>query len=391
MRNKKSITAFMLAFIMLLTMPVWTANAEATSGPSVFVNGVKVKYAQAPVIRDGATLVSAKETIESLGLSFTWDASNKRIVGSNGETTVTFVVGQLSATINGVTVFLNTAPAQVNGRTMVPLKPLLDTMGAVATTKTDLISIKTGDPSKTKYFTGLPLQVTNSSIKNLGGNAVNVDYVQYTMYNGDVYTTDYTMTLAAGQKGAFENATNVPGYAIEIDGENHTFLGRAIHGMSKQGEDIPSRSYQLTDRLYASDAFYKDMSNMWNKVLADFKKQLKQELVNNKNVPIQIQASDISYDTMGYPEANIRLKNLTEKKIVAFELSFSCFDSYGDPAKGGYPYNNRFYGKANDAVGWGETYTFTWDLFSYSDTSKISNITIDKVAFSDGSVWKRKK
>ncbi|EFM10920.1 copper amine oxidase domain protein [Paenibacillus curdlanolyticus YK9] len=391
MRNKKRITTFLLALIMLMTMPIWTANAEAASGPSVFVNGVKVKYAQAPVVRDGATLVSAKETIESLGLSFTWDASNKRIIGSNGETTVTFVVGQLSATINGVTVFLNTAPAQVNGRTMVPLKPLLDTMGAVATTKPDLISIKTGDPKKTKFYTGLPLQITNSSIKNLGGNAVTVDYVQYSMYDGEIYTMDYTMTIAPGQKGGFENATNVPGFSIDVNGEDHTFLGRAIHSMSKQGEDTASRSYQYTDQTYLSDSFYTSLTNMWGKVLADYKKQLKQELVNNKNVPLQIQASNISYDTMGYPEANIRLKNLTEKKIVAFELSFSCFDAYGDPVKGGYPYTNRFYGKASDVVDWGDTYTFTWDLWSYSDTSKISNITIDKVAFSDGSVWKRKK
>lgn len=390
MKRRKQWLAAIMAIAMLLTLQVWAPEAQAAaSDTTVFVNGVRLKYTQPPVVRDGATLVSAKETIEGLGLGFTWDASNKRIIASNGETTVTLLLGQYTATINGMTVFLNSPPTQINGRTMVPLKVLLDAVGANVTTKGTQISIKTGSAKKTRYYTGLPLQVTNSTVKNLGGNAINVEYVQFSYYDGDIYTTNYTIALAPGQKAAFEQPAATLGDSIYIEGQEYAFLGRAIHSMSKQGQVTPSLSYQISEQTYLGDAFMDNILALIDKATEQMKQALKKELAANKNIPLKVGGSYITYNSLGYPEANIELKNLTGKTITAFELSFSCYDAYGDPVH--FAGNNRFYGKANgESIASGGTYTFKWDLTWYEDTTKLVNISIDKVAYSDGTSWKRK-
>ncbi|MFF2484329.1 copper amine oxidase N-terminal domain-containing protein [Paenibacillus sp. NPDC058071] len=387
---KKSFIAIMVVFILAWSMPVMAAAAKAEE-TSVYVNGTKVKYAQAPLTEKGTTIVSARETIESLGLTFTWDSSNKRIIGSNGEMTLSIVLGAPTATVNGVSVFLGTPAVERNGRMMVPLRFLLDGLGASMETKGSQIKIKTAPKEKSRYYTGLPLEITNTTVKNLGTDTVKVNYVEYIYLDDKMYTVDYSISLGARKKGVFEHSSATPGDDVVVDNEEHIFFGRAVKSIEVDGKEIASKGFQKAEDAYLDRSFENSLRKYFEKQWAEYQKSLKQELVKNKNVPFKIRKYSISYDTLGYPDANISLLNLTDKRIVSFELSFSCYDAYGDKVNGLFSNSNRFYGLGNNvSVKSGESFTFTWSLSEFGDTASLKNIQIDKVAFSDGTYWKRK-
>ncbi|ANY65107.1 hypothetical protein BBD42_00395 [Paenibacillus sp. BIHB 4019] len=388
---KQKVITILLAMVMLLAIPTGLSAAKAES-QTVFVNGKKIAYAQAPISENGTTLVSAKETIEALGLAFSWDKGNKRIIASSGEMTISIILNEPVATVNGISIFLGTPAVERNGRTMVPLRLLTDGLGASMETKGNQISIKTVDPSKSKYYTGLPLQITNSAVKNLGTEKIVVHYKEYYYAGGAVQTYDFTASLNARGKAAFNSATVKPGENYDSNGTNYIYFGRAIYSIETGEKETVSKSYNLAKQLYGNGGtIEKQMRALYKQKEDEYKKKLKEELKKNNNVPFKVVDYSITYDSLGYPEANIRLWNLTTKKIVSFELSFSTYDAYGDPVKGGYPYSNRYYGKVvNSSIGSGENPVYTWDLYGYEDTTKLKNIQIDRVAFSDGSVWKRK-
>ncbi|SFE52127.1 Copper amine oxidase N-terminal domain-containing protein [Paenibacillus algorifonticola] len=388
---KQRFVSILLAMVMLLAIPTGLSAAKAES-QTVFVNGKKIAYAQAPISENGTTLVSAKETIEALGLAFSWDKGNKRIIASSGEMTISIILNEPVAAVNGISIFLGTPAVERNGRTMVPLRLLTDGLGASMETKGKQISIKTVDPSKSKYYTGLPLQITNSAVKNLGTEKIVVNYKEYYYAGGAVHAYDFSASLNARGKAAFNNTTVKPGENFDSDGTNYVFFGRTIYSVVTGEKETVSKSYRLANQLYADGGtIEKQMRALYEQKEEEYKKQLKEELRKNNNVPFKVVDYSITYNSLGYPEANIKLWNLTTKKIISFELSFSTYDAYGDPVKGGYPYSNRYYGKVvNSSIGSGESPVYTWDLYGYEDTTKLKNIQIDRVAFSDGSVWKRK-
>lgn len=391
---KYAIKTIVMLMVLALFVPAFIpATADAKSEVSVFVNGNKVIYSQAPITENNTTLVSARETMESLGLTFSWDKANKRVIGTNGEMTLALTLGSPVGTVNGVSVFLGSPAVERNGRIMIPLRFLLDGLGATMQKKGSQLSISTVPLEKSSYYTGLQLEITNTAVKNLSDQTINLTYVAFLRsYDGTTtYRKTYKMSLAPGQKSAFEHASASTTDVVNVEDKQYEFFGRAVKSITVDGNEIPSLGYEYADRMYMGSEFDKSLNAFYEKYYADMKKKLKQELTKNKNIPLKIVGSSVVTNSLNYPDAKIKLTNLTEKRIVSFELSFSCVDAYNDPVNRSFTTSNRFYGMANDiSIYAGETYTFTWDLFSFSSTSKISNIKIDKVAFSDGTVWKRK-
>lgn len=391
---KYAIKTIVMLVVLALFVPVFIPSiADAKSDASVFVNGNKVVYSQAPITENNTTLVSARETMEGLGLSFSWDKANKRVIGTNGEMTLTLTLGSPVGTVNGVSVFLGSPAVERNGRIMIPLRFLLDGLGATMQKKGSQLNIATAPIENSNHYTGLPLEITNTAVKNLSNESISVTYAafMYLYEDNTIYRKVFTMQLAPGQKSAFEHASASISDRLNVEGKRYEFYGRAVQSITVGEEEIPSLGYDFANRMYMGKEFDKNLRALYEKFSTDMKKKLKEELKKNKNIPLKINSSAVVKNAYNYSDAEITVTNLTEKRIVSFELSFSCYDAYNDPVNRSFTTSNRFYGKANDiSVKMAETYTFTWDLFSFSGTSKISNVKIDKVAFSDGTVWKRK-
>ncbi|MFC4302700.1 hypothetical protein [Cohnella boryungensis] len=158
---------------------------------------------------------------------------------------------------------------------------------------------------------------------------------------------------------------------------------------------MESKSYNKAYNHFSSGEFKSvylaQLEKLIEESTAKLKQLLKQALIKNNNVPLQVTDAYITYSVIDTPEANIQVINLTEKKIVSFDVTFKCYDNYGDPVINPISKSSLFKGTTQTfELPSGRNMTFTWDLLWQANTSSLRNITITKVAYSDGTVWKRK-
>ena len=97
---------------------------------AVEIDGEAVVFAgQQPMVVEGRVLVPVRGIFEKLGYAVDWDKTRQTAVLHNEENTVAITVGELSFTTNG-DAFALAVPAQVvNGRTMLPFRALLESVG----------------------------------------------------------------------------------------------------------------------------------------------------------------------------------------------------------------------------------------------------------------------
>ncbi|WLR50075.1 copper amine oxidase N-terminal domain-containing protein [Bacillus tianshenii] len=96
----------------------------------VYLNGVYQDYDQPAVVKDGRTLVPLRPVFEALGATVQFDAATETIVATKKNRTVELTVGSTYAEVNNSATYLDAAAQVIDGRTMVPLRFVSEAMGA---------------------------------------------------------------------------------------------------------------------------------------------------------------------------------------------------------------------------------------------------------------------
>jgi hypothetical protein len=97
------------------------------------VDGKAQSLAVPLVIVHGRTLLPIRVVIETLGGSAIWDPVRRRILLSLGTHFVTLIVGSTKADVDGSTVALDVSPMITNGRTLVLLRFVAENLGLQVT------------------------------------------------------------------------------------------------------------------------------------------------------------------------------------------------------------------------------------------------------------------
>jgi hypothetical protein len=84
---------------------------------------------QGPVIADGRTLVPLRAVAESCGLTVDWNADTCTVVVADEETTVELTVDSPLIAVNGALSEMDCVPQIVSGRTMLPIRYVLEAFG----------------------------------------------------------------------------------------------------------------------------------------------------------------------------------------------------------------------------------------------------------------------
>lgn len=93
------------------------------------VNGMTHKLDAAPFIKDGRTLLPIRALIEALGGSVEWNATTKTATVMLGSRTIVLTIGSTTALVNGKAITLDVAPMIVKGRTFLPLRAVAENVG----------------------------------------------------------------------------------------------------------------------------------------------------------------------------------------------------------------------------------------------------------------------
>ena len=155
-----------MLLVVLFVFNLNITKAEASGDISIFVNGMKQSYSQPPIIKNGRTLVPLRGIFETLGASVQWNPETKTIDAAKGNTSVWLKIGSTSTKVNGKTIIIST-PAQIrNGRTLVPLRFISESLGD---------SVVWNNESKTAYIGESEFEEINNKEVFVGDNMQDIE------------------------------------------------------------------------------------------------------------------------------------------------------------------------------------------------------------------------
>ncbi len=110
---------------------VAAASATAQSQIQVIIDGSKVAFKPDPTQEKGTTLVPMRPLFVALGASISWNEKTQTIIAKKDNTVISLKVGSAQAVVNNKSVKLDVPAKVVNGSTMVPLRFVGESLGAV--------------------------------------------------------------------------------------------------------------------------------------------------------------------------------------------------------------------------------------------------------------------
>lgn len=109
---------------------VVTYTPEEDSNIRVYLNGRKLDFDVPPILINGRTLVPMRLIFESLGARVGWDKGENKVTGTLGDTVIKLYIGNKIATIGTKEINLDVPPMLINGRALVPLRFISESFGA---------------------------------------------------------------------------------------------------------------------------------------------------------------------------------------------------------------------------------------------------------------------
>lgn len=97
--------------------------------PLARVNYQEYRLDQAPIVRDGRTLVPLRFVGEAMGAAVGWNPDDWTVTYTTSETRILLSIDDPVAYVNGEPVVIDVAPTIVNGRTLVPVRFVSEAMG----------------------------------------------------------------------------------------------------------------------------------------------------------------------------------------------------------------------------------------------------------------------
>lgn len=89
---------------------------------NIFVKNRDVKFDTPPVIKRGRTLIPVRAIIESMGASVEWNGEEQLVTITKDDKVITFDLKDDKVFIDGVETAIDVSPEVMNNRTMVPLR-----------------------------------------------------------------------------------------------------------------------------------------------------------------------------------------------------------------------------------------------------------------------------
>ena len=96
---------------------------------NVMLNGRHLSFDVRPWFLNNRVMVPMRAIFEELGALVEWDQQTKTVTAKKGETVVMMTIGDTSPTINGQIVTIDQPAVVWNGRTLVPLRFVAESLG----------------------------------------------------------------------------------------------------------------------------------------------------------------------------------------------------------------------------------------------------------------------
>lgn len=96
----------------------------------VFADGNQLQFDVAPVIENGRTLVPVRAIFESLGATVSWDSKTNTVIAFKDKLKISLPIGKTTATVGNAINTLEVPAKIINNRTLVPLRFISEALGS---------------------------------------------------------------------------------------------------------------------------------------------------------------------------------------------------------------------------------------------------------------------
>lgn len=120
MMKKKIVTPILIGVFLLLA--IINNIVFATDNIVVKLNGDTLNFDVPPQIIDGRTMVPMRTIFESIGATVEWNQTTKTVKSQKQNTVVSLTIGVSEISVNGNIKKLDIAPCIINDRTLVPVR-----------------------------------------------------------------------------------------------------------------------------------------------------------------------------------------------------------------------------------------------------------------------------
>ena len=117
--------------ILILILILAFSSQISAQSIDVTLNGNPVQFSGTqPIVVQGRVLVPLRGVLEEMGANVDWNAETQTVFARKNDKSIQLPIGSLTATINGQTVKLDVPAKVIGGSTMVPLRFLSEALGA---------------------------------------------------------------------------------------------------------------------------------------------------------------------------------------------------------------------------------------------------------------------
>jgi len=141
--------------VVLRTIQAPLNRSNRASDPiHVIIEGKEIAFHVPPIQVNGTTLVEMRPVFEQLGFDIKWDGETNTVTGTKGSLKIQLTKDRKTAVMNGKSVQLDAAPAIENGYTYVPLRFIGEAADRRVTWNQELHTayISPKDTSDTLYY-----------------------------------------------------------------------------------------------------------------------------------------------------------------------------------------------------------------------------------------------
>lgn len=115
---------------LVLVFMMLVSSISFASPINVYVNDGKLDMPVEPVAKEGRTLVPLRSIFESMGASVDWNQASQTVTGVKDNRVIKLQLGNKIASINGENVTLDVPATAVNGSTLVPTRFVGESLGS---------------------------------------------------------------------------------------------------------------------------------------------------------------------------------------------------------------------------------------------------------------------
>lgn len=258
---------------------------------TVKLNGTMISFEQPPVIIDGRTLVPLRAIFESMGAIVDWDGNTQTVISTLNGTTVKLTIGSNILYKSGEAKTLDVPAQIINGYTMVPVRAIAEAFGA---------DVNWDGDTQTVYITTKGNTYTVKTIPQITCDGYNANFADFNEMYIDSFTHSTNNNGSENVKFDVYNTAYIYG-VVEIYDQNDNLTDVAIIDKMSNASSIKGVLIDNTGRL---------IKDLWNGTALTYR----QESGYSKKTSINIDIPKNGY---------IKITNDMNDSLVASVINLS--------------------------------------------------------------------